>query len=298
MKNLFKKSQIAALLLVMVGFASCDSILDQTEIDFGKGPVLTSFVTPVTEVNILKTLDNAPVTYEFEIAYIGGNGLALDKPVTITIATSAKSEAKEGVEFSLPVKTFTIPAGSQTATASLTILTEGLVPFEFKDIVLEITDSSQSVAELNTITITLKALGADSLAGEYEVIGGDYWRIGVNNGWGALGGTRIIEALSATTYKHPDYFGLFGGEFYFTVDSDDKVKVLKTNPTTGEVLLQGTAPFLTCEENSSSLTHVKCGESNYVQRATDRKDIIYLTYGYNTPGSGAREFYEVLRRKK
>lgn len=298
MKKLINKSKTLALLLVMVSFGSCDSILDQEEIDFGNGPVLSTFVTPVAEVNIIKTATNEPVTYEFEIAYIGGKGVALDKPVTITIATSANSEAKEGTEFSLPIKTFTIPAGSQTATASLTILTAGLVPFDFKDIVLEISDSSQPIAELNTITITVKALGEDSLAGEYEVIGGDYWRLGVNNGWGALGGTRVIEALSPTTYKHPDFFGLFAGEFYFTVSSTDKVTVLKTNPITGEVLLQGTAPFLTCEQNSSSLTNVKCGQSNYVQRATDRKDIIYLTYGYNTPGSGPREFYEVLRRKK
>ncbi|UFH46740.1 hypothetical protein LNP27_01525 [Flavobacterium galactosidilyticum] len=298
MKNIINKSKIAALLLIMVGFTSCDAILDQEEIDFGKGPVLTSFAKPVNELNVIKTVANTPIQYEFDITYKGGKGIALDKDVTVVIATSPKSKAKEGVEFSLPVKSFTIPAGSKTAKASMTILTGGLVPFDFKDIVLEIKESSQSIAELNTFTLTVKALGAESLAGEYEVIGGDYWRLGVNNGWGALGGTRIIEAISATTYKHAGFFGLFEGFFYFTVDAANNVTVLKTNPVTGETLLQGTAPFLTCNNDSSSLTNVKCGTSNKVTRTNDRRDIIYLSYGYNTPGSGPREFYEVLKRKK
>ena len=293
-KYLLTKS--IAIFLLAVTFTSCDAILDEEKIDFGKGPVLTTFSQPVTEINIIKDAANTPVNFEFEISYAGGKNIALDRPVSITIATSPTSEAKEGVEFELTSKTFTIPAGETSAKAAIKILTAGLVPFDFKDIVLEITDSSESIAELNTITITVKALGADSLAGEYEVIDGDYWRIGVNNGWGALGGHRTIEAISETEYRHADYFGLFAGQFFFTVDSNDKVLVSKTNLIDGSIILQGTAPVLTCEQNASSLTNVHCGESNYVVRTNDRHDIIYLTYGYNTPGSGAREFYEVLRR--
>lgn len=298
MKNIINKSKVVALLLIMVGFSSCDAILDQEEIDFGKGPVLTSFAKPVNELNVIKTVANAPIQYEFDITYKGGKGIALDKDVTVVIATSPKSKAKEGVEFSLPVKSFTIPAGSKTAKASMTILTGGLVPFDFKDIVLEIKESSESIAELNTLTLTVKALGAESLAGEYEVIAGDYWRIGVNNGWGALGGARTIEAISETTYKHAGFFGLFEGVFYFTVDAANNVTILKTNPVTGETIMQGTAPFLTCANDSGNLTNVKCGTSNKVTRTNDRRDIIYLSYGYNTPGSGPREFYEVIKRKK
>ena len=292
MKNIINKLNFIASVLLIVMITSCDSILDQDETDFGKGPVLAQFETPVTEVNIVKTVDNEPVEYEFNLTYFGGRGVALDNDVTVTIAASADSEAKEGVEFELNTKTFTIPAGKTTSTGSLTILTAGLIPFDFKEIV----DSSESISESNTITITIKALGADSLAGTYEVIDGDYWRIGVNNGWSQIGATRVIEALSETTYKHPDFFGLFSGEFYFTVNNN-VVEVLKTNPITGEVMLQGTAPFLTCNANSDLLTNVPCGsDSNRVERATDRTDIIYLTYGYNTIGSGPREFYEVLQR--
>jgi hypothetical protein len=296
MKNkIFKKNYIAAIFSLFL-LSSCDALLDQDETDFGKGPILAQFANPVSELNIIKNEENTPVVYEFDIAYFGGRGVALDKDVTISIATSAQSDVAEGTGFEILTPTLTIPAGSTSATGSIRILTEPLVPFDFKDIVLEITDSSESISEVNTLTLTLKALGADSLAGTYEVIAGDYWRIGVNNGWSQIGATRTIEALSETTYRHPDFFGLFSGQFFFTVDADDKVKVLKTNPITGAVILQGTAPVITCEENSSSLTNVKCGESNRVERTNDRRDIIYLSYGYNTPGSGPREFYEVLRR--
>lgn len=296
MKNkMFKIRTIAAILSLFL-MASCDTLLDQDETDFGKGPILAQFANPVSELNIVKNEENTPVVYEFDISYFGGRGVALDKDVNISLKTSSQSEVAEGSGFELLTPNITIPAGSTSATGSIRIATGPLVPFDFKDIVLEIIESSESISEVSTLTLTLKPLGADSLAGTYEVIDGDYWRLGVNNGWSQIGATRVIEAISETTYRHPDFFGLFSGQFFFTVDADDNVKVLKTNPITGAVILQGTAPVLTCEENSSSLTHVKCGESNKVERTNDRRDIIYLTYGYNTPGSGPREFYEVLRR--
>lgn len=285
-----------SLILVAIAFSSCDAILDQDETDFGKGPVLTTFTETETEVNIIKDVANTPKMYEFDISYSGGRNVPLDKDVTVTIATSATSEAKEGKEFELPVKTFTIPAGKNSSTASLKILTGGLVPFDFKDIVLEIVSSSESIAEKNTITITVKALGANSLAGRYEILTGSYWRIGVQSNFATSGGgIRVIEALSETLYKHKDYVGSFSGnDWYFTVDANDKVTVLTKDPFTGDpVLLNGNAA-ITCETNSASLTNAGCGSSNVVTRTNDRKDIIKLTVGYN-PGA-PREFYEVIRR--
>ena len=132
-----------SFILIAIAFSSCDAILDQDKTDFGKGPVLTTFTETETEVNIIKDVANTPKMYEFDISYSGGRNVPLDKDVTVTIATSATSEAKEGKEFELPVKTFTIPAGKNSSTASLKILTGGLVPFDFKDIVLEIVSSSE-----------------------------------------------------------------------------------------------------------------------------------------------------------
>jgi len=297
MKKYLTKS--ISLIIVVITLISCDSILDQDKTDFGKGPVLAKFTTPVTEVNIIKDVANTPKTYEFEISYAGGKNVPLDKDVTVTIATDPTSEAKEGKEFSLPVKSFTIPAGQNSAKGSLTILTGGLVPFDFKDIVLEITDSSESIAELNTITITVKALGADSLAGDYEILTGSYWRIGVLSNFATSGGgKRTIEALSETLYKHKSYVGGFeGNDWYFTVDANNKVTVLTKDPFTGEPTLLNNVAAMSCVTNPGSFKYAPCGSSsNVVERTNDRKDVIKLTIGYNTTAS--REFYEVIRRLK
>ena len=291
-------TKLIAIFLLAVTITSCDAILDQEEIDFGKGPVLTTFTKTETEVNIIKDVANTPRDFSFEISYSGGKNVALNKDVTVTIATKSTSEAKEGKEFELPVKTFTIPAGKTSATATIKILTAGLVPFDFKDIVLEITDSSESIAEKNTITITVKALGANSLAGRYEILTGSYWRIGVQSNFATSGGgIRVIEALSETLYKHKDYVGGFSGnDWYFTVDANDKVTVLTKDPFTGDpVLLNGNAA-ITCETNPGSLTNSKCGSSNVVIRTNDRHDVIKLTVGYNA--AAPREFYEAIRRLK
>ncbi|MBC5864162.1 hypothetical protein [Flavobacterium turcicum] len=296
MKKYLLSKTIAAIVLA-VSFTSCDAILDQDETDFGKGPVLTTFTQTEAEVNIIKDAANTPKTFSFDISYAGGKNVALDRDVTVTIATKSTSEAKEGVEFELPVKTFTIPAGQTSAQASVKILTAGLVPFDFKDIVLEIVDSSESVAEINTITITVKALGANSLAGRYEVLEGTYFRIGVNTPSSAspVGATRVIEALSETLYKHTEYVGNFpGNNWYFTVDANDKVTVLTKDPFTGAPTLLNGVAAISCETNPSSLTLSKCGTSNVVERTNNRKDVIKLTVGYNP--AAPREFYEVIRR--
>lgn len=286
-----------SFILIAIAFSSCDAILDQDKTDFGKGPVLTTFTDSETEVNIIKDVANTPRNYEFEISYSGGRNVALDKDVTVTIATSATSEAKEGKEFELPVKTFTIPAGETSATASVKILTAGLVPFDFKDIILEIVDSSESIAEKNTITITVKALGAKSLAGRYEVIESSYYRIGVLTPGSAapIGAIRVIEALSETLYKHTEYVGNFSGQtWYFTVDASDVLTVLIKDPFTGDPTLLNGVAALSCESNPAALSLSKCGSSNVVIRTNDRHDIIKLTVGYNPTAS--RQFYEAIRR--
>lgn len=290
-----RKFALALFTLLSLSLSSC--LLDDEETDFGKGPVLATFTNLEAEVNIIKDAANTPKDYDFEISYLGGKNVPLDEAVTITIATSPTSEAKEGVEFQLPVKTFTIPAGQNSVTGSLKILTGALVPFDFKDIILEITNSSKSISEKNTTHITLKALGEKSLAGRYEVIESSYYRIGVSTPGSAapIGATRVIEALSETLYKHTEYVGNFTGQnWYFTVDADDKITVLTKDPFTGEPTMLNANAAISCDTHPGSLSNSKCGSSNVVERTNDRHDIVKLTVGYN-PGA-PREFYEALRR--
>lgn len=292
-----RKIAIALFTIISLSLTSC--LLDDEVTDFGNGPVLATFTEQTAEVNIVKDAANTPVNYTFEITYIGGKNVALDKDVNVTIATSPTSEAKEGVEFQLPVKTFTIPAGKTSVTGTVKILTGPLVPFDFKDIVLAITNCSESISEKNTISITLKALGEKSLAGEYEVIASSYYRIGVSTPSSAapIGAVRVIEALSETLYKHTEYVGNFAGNnWYFTVDANDKITVLTNDPFTNAPILLNAVPAITCVSHPGALVNSKCGSSNVVLRTTDRHDIVKLTVGYNP--AAPREFYEELRRLK
>lgn len=292
-KNKFLK--ILTLSVLMVCLNSCDQLLDPTETDFGKGPVLTTFSNPVTEVNIIKDVANTPVPFEFDITYAGGKNVPLDKDVTITIATSSESEAIEGVEFELPVKTFTIPAGSTSVTGSLTILTGGLVPFDFKDIVLEIVESSESIAELNTINITLKALDANTLAGEYTAEVNEYWNSG--RFIGDFDGSHFTIAAIAPGLYLQFGFGPFpdGGDFYFTVDEATGFITTTGKDLDGETTLLNGSPMMTCAGGLFEM--VTCDNTtNKRTLSPDGHHIVEVTVGYDRGPGATREFKMKLIR--
>jgi hypothetical protein len=295
MKNIKLLRIFSILILGAITLNSCDQLIDPTELDFGKGPVLATFAEPVTEVNIIKDAANTPIPYEFELTYSGGKNVALDKDVTITIATSSESEALEGVEFELPTKTFTIPAGSTTSTGSLTILTGGLVPFDFKDIILEIVDSSESIAELNTINITLKALDANTLAGDYTAEVNEYWNSG--RFLGDFDGAHFtIAAISPGLYLQYG-FGPFpdGGDFYFRVDESTGVITTTGKDLDGEVTLLNSSPMMTCAGGQFEM--VTCDETtNKATLSPDGHHIVETTVGYYRGAGATREFKMKLIR--
>ncbi|QQS27758.1 MAG: hypothetical protein IPM47_12805 [Sphingobacteriales bacterium] len=141
---------------------------------------------------------------------------------------------------------------------------------------------------------------ATRYAGVYEVIGSSYYRIGVPTAtWD--GATRIISSVDATTYFHSG-FGPFtlndnaNSFFYFTIE-EDQIDYL---PEFNGVAITGLGSYLiTCDTHPADMTNVPCGDgvSNYVQNDdVEGKDILYMSYGYFTTGSGPREFYEVLRK--
>jgi hypothetical protein len=296
MKNIKFLRIFIILVLGTITFNSCDQLLDPFETDFGKGPVLATFANPVTEVNIIKDAANTPVPFEFDLTYAGGRNVPLDKDVTITIATSSESEAEEGVEFSLPTKTFTIPAGSNTVTGSLTILTGGLVPFDFKDIILEIVDSSESIAELNTINITLKALDANTLAGDYTAVVNEYWNSG--RFLGDYDGYHINIAAIAPGLYLQSSFGPFpdGGSFYFTVDETTGFITTTGKEADGvtTTLLNG-SPMMTCAGGQFEM--VTCDNTtNKRTLSPDGHHIVEVTVGYFRGAGATREFLMKLVR--
>ncbi len=193
-------------------------------------------------------------------------------------------------------------------------LTVGGAPMSASDTDLNIGDywtlryvATTADGNVRPNTVTTKVLVGTRFAGTYKVIASDYWRIGVQSGianW--VGEERIIESVDATTYRHlgvgpfdPDEItGAFNepieeAHVYFSLATDDTIDYENVGNTTwlGQ-------PYMTCVNNPTQFTNVPCGATtNYVVKDdVDGKDLIYMTYGYLTPGSGPREFYEVLEK--
>ena len=296
MKNIINKFNLIAAVLFITVFTSCDAILDQDETDFGKGPILPTFVNTTDELNIIKDAANTPVEYDIPITFYGGRNVPLDKDLDISIATSADSELTEGVEFEILTKDLTIPAGETTATASIRVLTGPLVPFDFKDIVLEITESTESIAENNKIVLTIKALDENTLAGTYVAEVGEYWNSGTYQSSYA-GSTWVIAAISPGLYRHEGIgFWPDDNDFYFTVDDTTGVITVLTKDLNNEPTLLNGSPIMTCAGGQFEM--VTCDDTtNKRTLSPDGHHIVELTTGYYRGAGATREFLEKLVRQ-
>ena len=285
------------LVFPLIGFimTSCEPLIDDFKTDFGKGPILTQFVNTTDEINIIKDAANTPIDYEIPITFFGGRNVPLDRDVTVTIATSPDSEAKEGVEFELLSNTFTIPAGQTTANASIRILTGSLVPFDFKNVILEIIDSSESVSETNTYSLALKALDQNTLAGTYEAEIGQYWNSGRQLS-GYEGRTFVIAAISPGLYRHEGIgFWPDNNDFYFTVDETTGVITVLETDLDGEPTLLNGSPIMTCAGGQFEM--IPCNDdTNKATLMPDGHHIVEITTGYFRGAGATREFYEKLVR--
>ena len=296
MKKFIYKFNYAVVAIAAMCLVSCDALLDQDETDFGQGPILAQFEKTQTELNIIKDPEVTSIDYEVPITFFGGKNVPLDRDVEVTIATSPDSEAKEGEEFELTSTTFTIPAGQTSAIASIKILTENLVPFEFKDIVLEITSSSESVSDKNTTAITLKALDENTLAGTYTVEVGEYWNSG-NFIASYAGRTFVIAAVAPGLYRHEGLaFWPENNDFYFTVDDDTGVITVLDKDPAGEPTLLNGSPIMTCAGGQFEM--VPCtDETNKATLQADGHHIVELTTGYFRGAGATREFLQKLVRQ-
>ncbi len=179
MKNI-KKINIVRIFMILafgvfITLNSCDTLLDQTETDFGKGPILAQFENSSVTANFLS--DGSVATYDIPITIVGGRNVPIDEPVDITISVDPSSTATEGVEFSLVSTTYTIPAGQMFVDAQIQVTTDNLDPFDAKTVVLKIDSSSQGVSESNKTAVTLQAvcsLDLNNFVGTYSA-DNEYW---------------------------------------------------------------------------------------------------------------------------
>jgi len=149
---------------------------------------------------------------------------------------------------------------------------------------------------------TTEVIVSTRLAGTYEVIASDYYRLGVQSGaanW--VGQERVIKSVNSTTYLHEGWGPFTTADFetalfYFTVNEGNGIDIPLEYD--GEVQTGPGTYAITCVSNPNDFTHVSCAGSNIVVLDDETgRDILYLTYGYIVEGSGVREFYEVLKKK-
>ena len=138
-------------------------------------------------------------------------------------------------------------------------------------------------------------------AGTYRAVNAAYYRIGVLNAVaGDWPGATTIESVDETTYKVVEYFGIFSGnEYYFTMDSDDKITYPANRPN-GSPQLGNGQPFIDCSTNSADFAavNIDCTETSNlgVRNNETGKDKLFMSYGYFTTGSGPRVFYQELEK--
>jgi hypothetical protein len=162
-------------------------------------------------------------------------------------------------------------------------------------------ESTLKTGSVITNSVSTKVSVGTRFAGTYAPLAGAYYRIGVltyeTADWLLYCPETLIESVDATTYRVIEYFGVFGGnEWYFQIDSNDRISYPDNTPS-GDAQTGNGAPFITCAANSADLTNIPCGlETNKVIRSDDGKDILVMSFGYYTAGSGSREFYQELEK--
>lgn len=133
-------------------------------------------------------------------------------------------------------------------------------------------------------------------AGKYRFVEGVYYRLGVLTSAGDYWFDEYqFESVDAVTYKMIGMCAWLDNELYFQILEDGTIHYPLEWNGAGQ-LLNG-APLITCVENPADMTNVNCGQSDYVVKDdVNGKDRLYMSFGYFTPGSGPREFYQVMEK--
>ncbi len=134
-------------------------------------------------------------------------------------------------------------------------------------------------------------------AGTYKVLASSYTRIGVPSGdWN--GDLVTVESIDAKTYRQLGWaFWLDGNELFFQVDGSNNITIPAEWDGTAQ---SGNGnPLMTCLTDPGDMTNANCGDADNYTVTLDNvngKDIITMSFGYYTAGSGPREFYQKMEK--
>ncbi len=166
-------------------------------------------------------------------------------------------------------------------------------------------DDGRQVQQNKNIKVTV----ATRFAGKYRCIDAVYGRNTTSSGGGIewfyteddWPEETVIESVDAITYRVLEYMGPFdGNEWYFQVDPVTlEISYPEFIPGTEDAQTGNDQPFISCTTNPGDFADMglDCATSNKVELDdVEGKDKLYMTYGYNTAGSGPRTFYHVLEK--
>lgn len=312
------------MLITGLVLASCNESEDLVTEDAKEGGLLTS---TSNSLNYVVGNPDGPYTMEFYVHQLKKERIAkinLYKSFTSTVKYTVMKDGEEVVKDTTFVSNEILDHTIDIATAenqyvsanyTLTQLIEGLTvnsmsgpaaPLSDDDLTYNIGDkwvfrvetvleNGRVVQQAAPVSVSVST----RYAGKYKAVQAAYYRLGVETGvtsdWPE---ETVIESVDPSTYRVVEYFGMFeGNEFYFQIDVNGNITYPAKTPT-GEDQTGNGQPFLICQDMTpDDQAKVNCGNSNYVVNNDDNgKDRLIMSFGYNTPGSGPRTFYQVLEK--
>ena len=301
-----KKFKIFAFLMLgLISINSCnDPLIDDS----------TDDLTGNNNIGGLVNLNNAAIGYVVgnDATYTASGTIYQGKVQTTSIDIYKSFTSSETGDSSNKILLTTIPIDNTTVGETVSFnfsfkyedlikdLTLGGSPLPTDDSQLNIGDfwslsyvAKTSTGEVHENSSITKVSVGTRFAGIYRTIDALYYRIGVLTYTTGDWPTEItIESVDATTYRVVEYFGAFSGnEWYFQIDSNDKITYPDNTPS-GDPQVGNGNPLITCETNPTDFANdgLPCGSSsNFVERDNvNGADKLYMTFGYYTAGSGPR----------
>lgn len=149
---------------------------------------------------------------------------------------------------------------------------------------------------------TTQAAVSTRFAGQYLVLKGEYFRLGEDNGEGAMwtGETVTIKSIDAITYQWAEwgvYSGWADNVLYFQIDPET-LKITYPEEWDGVAQTLNGEPLISLASSPLDLTSVVgfTTTPDVAVMAPNGADTLDMVYGYYTGGSGPREFYHLLQK--
>lgn len=212
--------------------------------------------------------------------------------------TISVTETKNHYVESTPLDYAALAAGLQIGGADLPASDGGLsIGDYFKFRVEVVTDQGGEFEQSYNITYTVST----RYAGNYKVLQGLYYRIGVDQGPMWNDEVIVIKSIDAITYQWVDWgelSGWAGNTLFFQIDGEGNITYPLEWPAGTAQTLNG-QPLICLERNAGDLTSVSPFTTTpdvVIDDDVAGKDQLIMVYGYYTGGSGPREFLHHLQK--